>query len=406
MKRIIFFLLIAISSVVTSCENMQVEADAMPVTLEIFVKDTEGNNLLDYGWLDGKNVTTTFKGETYELQKDVPTRAYMPHFYGFKVTGSDLGTMLYFGELDGTHDMNDEFVINWGDGTFDTIVIYNDCRTTMNGGYDIKRHYVVNGVKTESHRITITKETAAPSEPKFPTLEIKGASLNTHTANIFESVHFYLEGDDYMNWSLSQLCDSLVFSVMGKEGSRKVYYDEKGHSELIAGWDHRFYLPQGCLCSIQAYKNNEVIYTDAIEVNLTNDNDFLMYDWDDISDTAIGTVPYNNFIVPELCLLSQSFRKDETPYVRVYLDKSMNSPYAKEWLYDYITRLYKTPAYCDSSEVEEKYTELFASADENDTPLHIWKDDKSVIALVRYDYSDMDGYIGSYVTYVKAEPVK
>lgn len=405
MKRIIFFLLIAISSVTTSCENMQVDADAMPVTLEIFVKDTEGNNLLDYGWLDGKNVTATFKGETYELQKDVPTRAYMPHFYGFKVTGRDLGAMLYFGELDGTHDMNDEFVINWGDGTFDTIVIYNDCRTTMNGGYDINRHYVVNGVKTEDHRITITKETVAPSEPKFPTLEIKGASLNTHTANIFEPVHFYLEGDDYMNWSLSQLCDSLVFSVMGEDGSRKVYYDETGHSELIAGWDHYFYLPQSCLCRIQAYKNNEVIYTDAIELNLTNDNDFLMYDWDDISDAAIGSVGYNNFIVPELCLLSQSFWKDETPYVRVYLDKSMNSPYAKEWLYDYITRLYKTPAYSDSSEVEEKYTELFASADENDTPLHIWKDDKSVIALVRYDYSDMDGYNGSYVTYVKAEPV-
>ena len=165
MKRTLLFLLIVISSVVTSCEIVGVDADAMPVTLEIFVKDTEGNNLLDYGWLDGKNVTATFKGETYELQKDVPTRAYMPHFYGFKVTGRDLGAMLYFGELDGTHDMNDEFVINWGDGTFDTIVIYNDCRTTMNGGYDIKRHYVVNGVKTENHRITITKETSAPSEP-------------------------------------------------------------------------------------------------------------------------------------------------------------------------------------------------------------------------------------------------
>ena len=148
-----------------------------------------------------------------------------------------------------------------------------------------------------------------------------------------------------------------------------------------------------------------MIYTDAIEVNLTNDRDFLMYDWDDISDAAIGSVGYNNFIVPESCLLSQSFRKDETPYVRVYLDKSMNSPYAKEWLYDYITRLYKTPTYSDSSEVEGKYAELFTSADENDTPLHIWKDDKSVIALVRYDYSDMDDYNGSYVTYVKAEPV-
>lgn len=276
MNRTLLLILTVLSFAFTSCENMQVDADAAPVTLEIFVKDTEGNNLLDYGWLDGKNVTATFKGETYELQKDVPTRAYMPHFYGFKVTGSDLGAMLYFGEVDGTHDMNDEFVINWGDGTFDTIVIYNDCRTTMNGGYDIKRHYVVNGVKTENHKITITKETAAPSEPKFPTLEIKGASLNTHTANIFEPVHFYLEGDDYMNWSLSQLCDSLVFSVMGEDGSRKVYYDEKGHSELIAGWDHRFYFPQSCLCRIQAYKNNEVIYTDAIEVNLTNDNDFLM----------------------------------------------------------------------------------------------------------------------------------
>ena len=55
MKRILIFLLIAISSVITSCENMQVEADAMPVTLEIFVKDAEGNNLLDYAWLYGKN---------------------------------------------------------------------------------------------------------------------------------------------------------------------------------------------------------------------------------------------------------------------------------------------------------------------------------------------------------------
>ena len=235
MKRILLFLLIVISSVVISCENMQVEADAAPVTLEIFVMDSEGNNLLDYGWLDGKNIIATFKGETYDLQKDALTRAYMPQFYGFKVMSRDLGPFLYFGELDGTDDMNDEFVINWGDGTFDTIVIYNDCRTTMNGGYDIKRHYVVNGVKTENHRITITKETSAPSEPKFPTLEITDASLNTYTANIFEPVHFYLEGDGYMNWSLRQLCDSLVFRVLGREGRRKVYYDEKGYSELPDG---------------------------------------------------------------------------------------------------------------------------------------------------------------------------
>ncbi len=403
MKRIIFFLLIAISSVITSCENIGVDADAMPVTLEIFVKDSEGNNLLDYGWLDGKNVIATFKGETYQLQKDVPTRAYMPHFYGFKVIGRDLGTMLYFGELDGTHDMNDEFVINWGDGTFDTIVIYNDCRTKANGAYDIKRHYVVNGVKTENHRITITKETSAPSEPKLPTLEINGASLNTHTANIFEPVHFYLEGDNYMNWSLSQLCDSLVFSVMGDKGSRKVYYDEKGHSELIVGWGHYFYLPQSCLCRIQAYKDNEVIYTDAIEVNLTNDKDFLMYDWDEVSDASkLGTVGFNNFIEPQYSIVTAAYFKENAPSVKVTVENPESLEDARTWLYDYMKKLYKDPVYSESAEVKTKYAEFFVSAQEDETPLYIWKDDKSVVALVE----QYDEFVPVTRVYVRAEPVK
>ena len=403
MNRTLLLILTVLSFAFTSCENMQVDADAMPVTLEIFVKDTEGNNLLDYGWLDGKNVTATFKGETYELQKDVPTRAYMPHFYGFKVTGRDLGTMLYFGELDGTHDMNDEFVINWGDGTFDTIVIYNDCRTTMNGGYDIKRHYVVNGVKTENHRIIITKETSAPSEPKFPTLEIKGASLNTHTANIFEPVHFYLEGDDYMNWSLSQLCDSLVFSVMGEDGSRKVYYDEKGHSELIVGWDHYFYLPQGCLCRIQAYKDNEVIYTDAIEVNLTNGKDILMYDWDEVADASkLGTVGFNNFIEPQYSIVTAAYFKENAPSVKVTVENPESLEDARTWLYEYIKKLYKDPVYSESAEVKTKYAELFVSAQEEETPLYIWKDDKSVVALVE----QYDEFVPVTRVYVRAEPVK
>ena len=403
MNRTLLLILTVLSFAFTSCENMQVDADAMPVTLEIFVKDTEGNNLLDYGWLDGKNVTATFKGETYQLQNDEPTRAYMPHFYGFKVTGRDLGTMLYFGELDGTHDMNDEFVINWGDGTFDTIVIYNDCRTTMNGGYDIKRHYVVNGVKTENHKITITKETSAPSEPKFPTLEIKGASLNAHTANIFEPVHFYLEGDDYMNWSLSQLCDSLVFSVMGEDGSRKVYYDEKGHSELIVGWDHYFYLPQGCLCRIQAYKNNEVIYTDAIEVNLTNDKDFLMYDWDEVADASkLGTVGFNNFIEPQYSIVTAAYFKENTPSVKVTVENPESLEDARTWLYDYMKKLYKDPVYSESAEVKTKYAELFVSVQEDETPLYIWKDDKSVVALVE----QYDEFVPVTRVYVRAEPVK
>ena len=400
MKRILLFLQIAISLIVTSCENMQVDADAAPITLEIFVKDAEGNNLLDYDWLLGKNVTATFKGETYDLQTE-ETKAYMPHFYGFKVTARDLGMYLYFGELAGTEALNDDFVINWGDGSSDVITIYNDCKTKLNGAYDIKRHYVVNGVKTEKHTITLIKETVALSELKFPTLEIKGASLNTYTANIFEPVHFYLEGDDYMNWSLSQLCDSLVFSVMGEDESRKVYYDEKGYSELIVGWDHHFYLPKSCVCRIKGYKDNKVIYTDAIEVNLTNEKDFLMYDWDDISDAAIGSVAYNNFIVPELTLVSRTGFVGEVPYAIVSMDKGMNVESARTWLYDYIVKLYKEPMYSEGEEVKAKYAELFASADEKETPLFVWKDSKSVVALIKYDYGE-----GNWIYSIKAEPSK
>ena len=44
---------------------------------------------------------------------------------------------------------------------------------------------------------------------------------------------------------------------------------------------------------------------------------------------------------------------------------------------------------------------LLGETEENDAPLYIWEEDKAVVTLVSYNYSDMDGYIGSYVTYIK-----
>ena len=44
---------------------------------------------------------------------------------------------------------------------------------------------------------------------------------------------------------------------------------------------------------------------------------------------------------------------------------------------------------------------LWGETEENDTSLYIWEEDKAVVTLVSYNYSDMDGYIGSYVTYIK-----
>ena len=75
---------------------------------------------------------------------------------------------------------------------------------------------------------------------------------------------------------------------------------------------------------------------------------------------------------------------------------------ARAWLYEYMKKLYKDPAYSESSEVKTKYAELFASAEENETPLYIWKSDKSVVALVE----QYDDFVPVTRVYLKAEPVK
>ena len=83
------------------------------------------------------------------------------------------------------------------------------------------------------------------------------------------------------------------------------------------------------------------------------------------------------------------------------MDKGMNVESARTWLYDYIVKLYKEPLYSESEEVKAKYAELFASADEKDTPLFVWKDSKPVVALVKSANGE-----GDWIYSIKAEPSK
>lgn len=245
-------------------------------------------------------------------------------------------------------------------------------------------------------------DSVAPAEPKFPTLEVKGANLNTYTANIFDPVHFYLEGDEYMNLALSQLCDSLVFDVMAYPGlgSRKIYYNEDKGSKLIYRWEHRFYLPINGLCRIRAYKNGKVVYTDGVSICVSNDKDFLMYNWDEVADADAGNTGHVNFIDPRHELSSMASFKDGIPYIKVFYQGE--EEVAQEWLYDYAKRMFKEPAYSESAEVDEKYSELFLSKEDNETPICIWLTEKSVISLVA-SYNDV---IEITDLYIKAEPIR
>ena len=146
-----------------------------------------------------------------------------------------------------------------------------------------------------------------------------------------------------------------------------------------------------------------MIYTDAIEVNLTNDNDFLMYDWDEVADASkLGTVGFNNFIEPQYSIVTAAYFKENTPSVKVTVENPESLEYARTWLYEYMKKLYKDPVYSESAEVKTKYAELFVSAQEDETPLYIWKDDKSVVALVE----QYDEFVPVTRVYVRTEPVK
>lgn len=239
----------------------------------------------------------------------------------------------------------------------------------------------------------------------FPQLAVKGlvqTQANGYEANIFDPVHFYLDGDEFMQEDLRELCDSLVFDIMGREdGTAKVYYQKTGEAKLISSWTHYFYIPMSAMCRIRAYKNGEVVYTHSKQIQLHNNQDFLMYNWNEITQNAPHNIGYLNFLNRNLEIISTHYLTNSTPVAKISLYGEPD--YTGQWLYDYINKIYSTAAVYDKNNgVTEKFAELFVSPDSRETPQHIWVTDKSAIALI--NWYDPEVEISS--VYLKAQPLK
>lgn len=156
MKRILVFLLTVLTLI--SCSDLRTESrsdiiyDITPIVLHIYVNDADGRNLLDgrEGSLDTKNISATYEGETYSVE--LQTKYYMPRFRGLVLKKDSNGNNeLVFGELDGAKNLDYvDLVISWGNGTSDTITIFNDYKVKSNGKLDITRRFYVNGKKMDS----------------------------------------------------------------------------------------------------------------------------------------------------------------------------------------------------------------------------------------------------------------
>ena len=274
---------------------------------------------------------------------------------------------------------------------------------------EVEKTHLVNPPADASnirYRLIKIVEEQKVRTPEFPTLEVKGAQgalANSYTANIFEPVHFYLDGNNYMQQDLRELCDSLVFDIPWLKGthlSRKIYFHETGRLQLISGWDHRFILPMSGLCRIKAYKDGDVVYSDAISISLTNDKDFLMYNWEEITESMNNSIGYVNFVDEGHEFLSTHYVVGETPIAKVSLSKPTDD--TLDWLYEYLYKLYKEPLYSSESFAQEQYKNLFTDIDDRETPLYIWQTASSLIALIHWYDTDED--IIQY--YIKAEPIK
>lgn len=145
--------------------------DWNPVVLIFEVHDASGNDLLDPALANNliEETTISFQGKTYgvshswldtgHLTEAKPeTRAYLPTMRGLQLIKKSFvhpletkdGYALYFGEIDGVFDIDEDLVLQWPDGKKNIIHYHcSDHKATKNE-ITVNRWFSLDGKKTES----------------------------------------------------------------------------------------------------------------------------------------------------------------------------------------------------------------------------------------------------------------
>ena len=164
MKRIFNILTAAVLVMSCSVENSDMVYDIAPIVSYIYLEDSDGHNMLDPDAreesFDISQISAEFRGQTYAVDMSrfnetgawISTKAYMPQFSGLMLQVDRYGKwMISFGELDGTENIaNENLVINWGDGSSNTITIFNNFRWKWDGSPVITRRFYVDGKKQDT----------------------------------------------------------------------------------------------------------------------------------------------------------------------------------------------------------------------------------------------------------------
>ena len=152
-------LMVVTSLMFISCNPFIIQ-DWAPIEIYVKVSNAEGQNLLDSTTLNnffGEEISAEWRGEAYVAdtislwEKKHMTREYLPMMNGLMYVTKNGEQMLYFGELAGDGDYDDEpLTIHWPDGSTDVITIKNTVHLSS-----ASRKYKLNGE-------VVAKDTGAP----------------------------------------------------------------------------------------------------------------------------------------------------------------------------------------------------------------------------------------------------
>lgn len=244
------------------------------------------------------------------------------------------------------------------------------------------------------------------SDPVIQKFELKLSAEKTKY-NIFDLTSFYFtNGDsDASLAGLRDAYDSITWTTSAQKGSLKIFSHTSHSSSLYYVWSHSFYLPGRQDTYLHCYKDNRIIYSDTLSIEISNNKELLMYDWADIKETDHYTTGHHNALDDNYTLGSFRTMKDDIPSLRLSFRNAWDheDEYADRnliQLYDYACALYGQPDYdYFTADLNEKYDDLFSCRTPEAVPCAIWLTPKSKFVLLKQDDDDINK------TFIHAEPL-
>ena len=133
-----------------------------PVNLVITLSDKEGRDLLSPERRDNyfEGATLSFMGQTYTAQDEsqhepIAIKAYQPSIYGYFLVQQETRYCLLFGEIDGAEDLDEDIVLNWRDGSTDTI--HYHCTKHNQKDMTCQRSWKLNGKSVNGPSFSLVK---------------------------------------------------------------------------------------------------------------------------------------------------------------------------------------------------------------------------------------------------------